>query len=152
MQSTKIILEPEISQPQFFFQAEIADPLLVAELFYRLHRVAGVKTGRQALTGINIRYYTYDPIISINDGFVDFETFSLDMELYLKLQLYEDTFHSIEHWDIGGVTNVDFSKKFISGIRNAKSSLKNLIIDPEGIEIHSDTSSFLEKKIPLPES
>ncbi len=164
LQQTEVVfLEPEVSQSQFFFQAEIADSQLIAELFYRLHRVAAIRTGRipisdnvvgsgsRARRGWRSRWWYYDPIITVQNDFVEFETFSLDMGTYAKIYFREDAFKNVEHWEVG-VTNVDFSKEFISRIRNAKGSLRNMLIDPEGLEIQSDTESMLEKKIPLPES
>ena len=145
----RVILEPELSQQQFAFMAEIVDSQLMTETFYRLHRITKIKTGRIPGHETRVRY-TYDPIITVDNGFVDFETFSLDMCYYCKARLYEDAFKNIEHWDCG-VTNVDFSKSFIKKIREAN-QLKNIFIDPEGLEILSETESLLEKKIPLPEN
>jgi hypothetical protein len=146
----QVVLEPELSQKQqFAFLAEIVDSQLMAETFYRLHRITKIKIGRTPGHETRVRY-SYDPIITVENGFVDFETFSLDMTYYARARFYEDAFKNVEHWDCG-VTNVDFSPSFIKQVRSAN-KLRNIFIDPEGLEVLSDTDSLLEKKIPLPEN
>lgn len=146
----QVILEPEITQiHQPFLVAEIADSQLIAETFYRLHRITKIKTGRIPGHETRVRY-RYDPIVTVENDFVDFETFSLDMCFYAKARFFEGAFKNVEHWD-QGVTNVDFSKSFISQIRGAR-ELRNVFIDPEGIEVLSENESIIEKKIPLPEN
>lgn len=149
LQLEQVILEPELTQQEFAFMAEIVDSQLIAETFYRLHRITTIKTGRIPGHETRVRY-SYDPIITVDNGFVDFETFSLDMCYYCKARFYENAFKNIEHWECG-VTNVDFSKSFIKQVRDAN-HLNNIFIDPEGLELLSETESFLEKKIPLPEN
>ncbi len=149
LQLEQVILEPELTQQEFAFMAEIVDSQLVAETFYRLHRITKIKTGRTPGHETRVRY-SYDPIITVDNGFVDFETFSLDMCYYCKARFYEDAFKNVEYWE-RGVTNVDFSKTFIKQVRDAN-RLNNIFIDPEGLEVLSETESFLEKKIPLPEN
>ncbi len=156
----KVYLEPEQAHEPFYFQAELADPQLIAELFYRLHLVSAIKVGRSpfAESGVGTgsrrplrRWWYYDPLITVADGQVSFETFSLDMAHYARVDLGESAFRHVEHWT-KGVTNVDFSKEFIAQIRANQASLRNIIVDPEGLEVQSDRDALIEKKIPLPES
>ncbi len=153
-----VLLEPELTKPQLYFQAELVDSPLIAEVFYRLHRVAALRVGRRPMTeGREGQHYTgrwrwyYDPLITVADGYVEFETFSLDMGTYAKARFEEEAFKNIEHWE-PGVTNVDFSDAFIKKIRGARNALQNITVDPEGLEVASDGEEILEKKIPLPES
>ncbi|MHA1680089.1 MAG: hypothetical protein ACTSUE_03710, partial [Promethearchaeota archaeon] len=120
LQHTSIILQPEMKHDPTFFKAEIVNPAMMIEIFYRLHRVAKVKSGRQALSESQVwssgrsrsrsrsLWYAYDPIIQVLDDSIVFENFSGDMTLYSYVELFPSAFKNIESWETG-YTNVDFN-------------------------------------------
>lgn len=148
--TSAIILQPEIKQSKTYFEAELIDPTLIIESFYRLHRILKIRKGRQALTEHLILYF--DPFITIQAETVNFEVFSYDCTHYAKLELEADAFKNIKEWK-EGVTNVDFTPEFIKQIRSAKGSERNVIkVDPKGFEVEFDESSVFEKKIEMPDN
>ncbi|MFX1239421.1 MAG: hypothetical protein ACFE8P_17100, partial [Promethearchaeota archaeon] len=120
------------------------------ECFYRLFRTVKIRTGRKALS--EARMYSYDPIITIGDETIYFETFSNDMTSYAFLCLNAEAFKNIQEWE-PGMTNVDFTPDFINGLRKAGAkSVKSLYVDPNGFGVDTNEETLVEKKVDLPEN
>ncbi|MHA1745657.1 MAG: SWIM zinc finger family protein [Promethearchaeota archaeon] len=149
--ASTILLEPELTHNPLFLDVRLADPALAVECFYRLFRIIKIRTGRTPLAGINtIR--RYDPIITVRDESVSFETFSFDMTHYSCLVMEPKAFETINNWE-EGETNVDFTPEFIKNIRSAgRNQVQGLQLDAESFQVNRETDSVIEKKVELPEN
>ncbi len=144
-----VLLEPEIKHSPTFFNAELVDPALIIESFYRLFRVIKIRTGRQALSETR-RLWNYDPIITVDDEGLQFETFSNDVTHYACLMLEKTAFKNVKEWQ-AGQTNVDFTPTFIEKLRAAGPKVvRSLEVDPKGFSVHADQEKLTEKKVDMP--
>lgn len=144
----QLVLQPEITKTKTFFNGELVDAALVVESFYRLYRIIRIRTGRAALSQIT----SFDPIITVHDENITFETFSNDVTNYACLTLEKSAFQNISNW-IEGQTNVDFSPTFIKQLRGSSANaVKAIKVDPEGFSVDAGSSDLHEKKVTLPEN
>ena len=149
--ASKIILEPEITHSPTLFDADLVDPSLTVECFYRLFRVVKIRKGRVAQSE-SLGQRRYDPIITVEDSQVQFEAFSNDMTNYACLVLDEEAFTNVHQWELGQ-TNVDFTPEFINNIRKAGSgNIRSIAVDPDGFYVDTHEETFHEKKVELPEN
>ncbi|MFX0100908.1 MAG: SWIM zinc finger family protein [Candidatus Hodarchaeota archaeon] len=144
----QLLFEPEISRKATFIEANLVDPALTIESFYRLFRVVKIRKGRAALSETIL----YDPIITVEDECVRFETFSYDVANYACLTLDSSAFSGINQWE-RGQTNVDFTPDFINALRNSPlGSVKSIKVNPDSFNVITDDSEIIEKKVELPEN
>ncbi len=145
-----IVLQPELTKSKMLFEADLVDPGLVIECFFHLFEVVKIKTGRNPL---HTERQSHDPIITVRPRSIQFETFSYDMTNYASMVFNRSAFTNINYWETG-VTNVDFTPKFINNLRRAgRSKVKSISVDPEGFGVDiSDRESLYEKKVELPEN
>lgn len=151
LNASTIILEPEITHSPTLFDADLIDPSLIIECFYRLFRIVKISKGRMAFSE-KLAPRRYDPIITVEDDQIQFEAFSNDMTNYACLVLDEEAFTNVHQWELGQ-TNVDFTPDFINNIRKAGSSnIRSIAVDPDGFYVDTHQESFYEKKVELPEN
>ncbi|KKN11164.1 hypothetical protein LCGC14_1029310 [marine sediment metagenome] len=145
-----IILQPELTKSKMLFEADLVDSNLVIECFFLLFEVVKIKRGRDPLY---TERRSYDPIITVRDNDIQFETFSHDMTNYACMVFNDSAFTNVNYWE-KGVTNVDFTPEFINTLRKAGGSkVKSISVDPEGFSVDiSDKESLHEKKVELPEN
>jgi len=151
LNASTIILEPEITHSPTLFDADLIDPSLTIECFYRLFRVVKISKGRMTLSE-SLPQRRYDPIITVEDNQIQFEAFSNDMANYACVILDEEAFTNVHQWELGQ-TNVDFTPEFINDIRKAGSyNIRSIAVDPDGFYIDTHEETFYEKKVELPEN
>ncbi len=145
-----IILQPELTKSKMLFEADLVDSNLVIGCFIHLFEVVKIKRGRDPLY---TERQSYDPIITVRDNDIQFETFSHDMTNYSCMVFNESAFTNVNYWETG-VTNVDFTPEFINSLRKAGGSkVKSINVDPEGFGVDiSNKESLYEKKVELSEN
>ena len=146
-----MLLQPELQQKsRAFIEADIVDPALIIETFFRIFKVIKIKEGRTPLS--SHRFTSYDPIITVADEQVRFEAFSNDITHYVRMNLAKTAFKNIHAW-AEGQTNIDFTPDFIKNLRDSDpKSLKAIVIDQGGIQVQTSTASLLRKKVEMPEN
>lgn len=148
--NSSIILQPELSQEATYFSADLVDPALTIDAFYRLHRVLKIRKGRTPLTEMRITSFDFDPFICVENDTVSFEVFSNDCTNYAKLIFNEEAFRNISEWKTG-ITNVDFTPNFIKQLRSSKGSdITTIKVDPEGFSVDTDKDNLFEKSVDMP--
>ena len=100
LNASTIILEPEITHSPTLFDADLIDPSLIIECFYRLFRIVKISKGRMAFSE-KLAPRRYDPIITVEDDQIQFEAFSNDMTNYACLVLDEEAFTNVHQWELG---------------------------------------------------
>ncbi len=158
-----VLMQPELTHNPLFLDAQLTDPALIISAFSQIYEVNIIRTGRDVISdAIHTTrprrtvpwsgYYRYDPIITVEDDSMSFETFSQDMTTYTSLVLEEDAFKNVEHWE-QGQTNVDFTPEFIKSLKKAgPKKLQKLQLDKEGFQIDLEDESIIEKKVELPDN
>ncbi len=143
-----VVLEPDLTCNPTFFQCDLADPAIIVESLYRIYRIAKIHAGRQALATPKFR----DPIITVDEGRVKFEAFSLDMTRYASIAFNEHAFNNVKVWN-RGQTNIDISPAFITALRSTELGRVNSIrVDPDAFTVHADDADLVEKKVELPKN
>lgn len=102
-------------------------------------------------------WFILDPVISVFEDQINFEVFSKDEGAYAMLSISKEAFELNDTLKCG-TTNIDFSKEFISAIRQIRSH-KETYLDISGEKVEVETkkenqseNKIIEKKIKLPDS
>ena len=93
-----------------------------------------------------------DPVVSVQPDAVIFEAFSLDESMYGRVTLPNDQLELNEPLS-RGTTNIDFSQQLANEFDRVRSYRPlDLKVGYKNVEISTNLSSAVEKKIDLPES
>lgn len=93
-----------------------------------------------------------DPIVSVQDDATFFEAFSLDESVYGRVRLAHDALEPVEPL-LPGTTNIDFGlalEREFARIRSYRPL--ELTVGADAVQVKTDVSEAIEKKIDLPES
>lgn len=93
-----------------------------------------------------------DPIVSVQDDATFFEGFSVDESVYGRVRLAHESLYSPDAIK-PGTTNIDFGiplERELSRIRSYRPL--DLTVGAKAVQIETDVSAAIEKKIDLPES
>lgn len=142
-------LSPDLKRDPAHLVARVAATLPFRDALLALHDVA---RSELFVTQEEIEARALDPVVTVSDREVYFESFSLDESTYGRVTLRESGLADVERQRLG-TTNVEFSESLRAGIEAIRGgSAVELRVASEGLSVATSGRAVEEKKIELADS